>query len=486
MKIGVLVLAYNAEDTLRPLLDRIPDSVRDELAEILVLDDHSADHTTRTADQYREDHPELPLTVLRQPRNLGYGGNQKSGYRYAQDHAWDVAVMLHGDGQYAPEALPEMVAPFADESVDAVFGSRMMCSDARSRDRRRALQGGMPMYKYVGNKVLTRLQNRLTGAHLTEWHTGYRAYRISSLTGLGLEANSDAFDFDTEIILQLIAADRRIVEIPIPTFYGDETCHVNGLAYARDILVHTVRFGLGNRGFGRGQLGRVDPEYGYKLSPDSSHGRVLAMMEGLPPVRVLDVGCGPGWLSQELRKRGHHVVGVDLVESPSVRHRTDVFYQADLDDGLPDAVSGPYDVVIAADIIEHVREPELLMRQMVDCLADSGRILTSVPNISHWYSRGRIALGLFNYDQRGILDRTHLRFFTRRSFLQLARRCHLYPVRQSHSGLPFDVLVPVSGGAITRPLRGLDQLLVRARPTLFAYQFVFELAPTRRSGPMVA
>ncbi len=96
------------------------------MAEILVLDDSSSDHTVEVAEAYREAHPDLPLTVLRQPRNLGYGGNQKSGYRYAADHGWDIAVMLHGDGQYAPEALAEMVAPIVAGDADAVFGSRMM------------------------------------------------------------------------------------------------------------------------------------------------------------------------------------------------------------------------------------------------------------------------------------------------------------------------------------------------------------------------
>ncbi len=481
MKTGVLIVAYNARDTVTKVLDRIPPAFADGLAEILVLDDHSSDDTTVVTERYRDDHPDLPITVFRQPRNLGYGGNQKSGYRYALDHGWDVVVMVHGDGQYAPELLPDMVAPFADESVAAVFGSRMMRPSGAGPRERTALHGGMPLYKYAGNRILTTVQNRLTGAALTEWHSGFRAYRTSALADLDLDANSDGFDFDTEIILQLLAAEQTMAEIAIPTHYGEEICHVNGLAYARDIMVHTMRFRLENRGFGRGQLGRVEAHYSYKLSAESSHGRVLSMMEGRPPCRVLDVGCGPGWLAGELRDRGHHVVGVDLVEHPDVRTRTDQFIRADLDAGLPQEAQGAYDVVIAADVVEHVRDSERLMRQMSDCLRPSGRMLTSVPNISHWYSRGRITLGLFNYDQRGILDRTHLRFFTRRSFLQLTKHCHLVPVRAQHTGLPFDVLTPGDGGVLVRILGRIDRLLVRIRPTLFAYQFVYELAPARRS-----
>ena len=477
MKIGVLVVAYNADQTVTSVLDRIPPAFRDEVAEILVLDDSSSDHTVEVAEAYREAHPELPLTVLRQPRNLGYGGNQKSGYRYAADHGWDVAVMLHGDGQYAPEALADMVAPIVAGEADAVFGSRMMEGSG-------ALRGGMPVYKYAGNRFLTLVQNRLAGLDLTEWHSGYRAYRVSTLSELPLDANSDAFDFDTEIILQLHTAGARIVEIPIPTHYGDEICYVNGVAYARDIMVHTVRYRLGARGFGEGRLGWMEGSYGYKLSENSSHGRILSMMETRPPCRVLDVGCGPGWLASELRQRGHTVVGVDLVEHPDVRRRTDQFVQADLDAGLPEEVLGGYDVILAADVLEHVRDPERLIRQMTDCLAENGVVLASVPNISHWYSRGRIFLGLFNYDQRGILDRTHLRFFTRRSFLQLARRCRLQPNVTRHSGLPFDVVRPGKLGFVGRSARRLDAFLVRTWPTLFAYQFVYEFSVRRGTVPV--
>ena len=126
MKVGVLVVAYNAESTLVDVLDRISPSLRDELAEVLVQDDHSADDTFRVATEYLQHGTDLPLTVIRHPQNLGYGGNQKAGYTYAINHGWDVVVMLHGDGQYAPEALDELVRPIVDGTADAVFGSRMM------------------------------------------------------------------------------------------------------------------------------------------------------------------------------------------------------------------------------------------------------------------------------------------------------------------------------------------------------------------------
>lgn len=473
MKIGVLVVAYNAERTICSVLDRIQDPVRAELAEVLVLDDHSSDRTVDKALAYHDDHPDFPLTVRRQLRNLGYGGNQKSGYRYAADHGWDVVVMVHGDGQYPPEMVADMVAPIVDGDADAVFGSRMTTLASARR-------GGMPLYKLTGNRVLTLVQNELSGLELTEWHSGYRAYRVAALADLPIQANSDGFDFDTEIILQLHGADRRIVEIPIPTHYGDEDCHVNGMAYARDIMMHTLRFRLGARGFGQGQLGDVGTIYEHKVDGTSSHGRILAMMEGRSPCRVLDVGCGPGWLSGQLKARGHDVTGVDLVEHPDVADRTDLFVRADLEEPIPASVGGGYDVIITADVLEHVRDPERLLRGLLERLKPEGVVLASVPNISHWYSRGRVALGLFNYDQRGILDRTHLRFFTRRSFLKLASRCGLESRATRHTGLPFDAVGLQSGRWYGRILRRIDAFLVSVWPAMFSYQLVYELSP--RSG----
>ena len=466
MKIGVLVVAYNAESTLHWVLDRIPDELRAQLAEVLVMDDHSTDATFDVAHRYVAAGTDVPITVVRHDRNLGYGGNQKAGYRYAIDHGWDVVVLLHGDGQYAPEKMGDLLAPITDGDADAVFGSRML-------DRGGALRGGMPKYKYVGNRILTTAQNAITGARLSEWHSGYRAYRVAALADLLFVSNSDDFDFDTEIILQLLGARKRIVEVPIPTYYGDEISRVNGIAYARDIMIDTVRHRLGELGFGRGDLGRKAEPYEYKPSPNSSHALVLDLVPDATPLRILDVGCGPGWVAAELRRRGHHVTGVDLIADEGVEARTDRFFAADVEQGLPDEVGDGFDIVIAADVIEHVRNPDELLADLAGRMDPRGRIIASVPNFAHWYPRVRVAAGLFDYDQRGILDRTHVRFFTRRSFRRVLAGTGLEVATERYAGLPLDVLgVGGVGGSVVAAVDGVAR---RVWPTLFAYQFVVEL-----------
>ena len=236
MKIGILIVAYNAQETLTKVLDRIPSDFVKQIDAILVCDDASTDDTHKIGLSYQSK-SQLPLTIVRHEINLGYGGNQKTGYQWALEKNLDLVVLLHGDGQYAPEYLPQMVEPIVSGRAEVVFGSRMITQGG-------ARQGGMPLYKFVGNKILTTLQNRLAKVSLTEWHSGYRAYSVASLRKINFLKNSDYFDFDSQIILQMIGARQRIVEIEIPTFYGDEISRVNGIKYGIKILIHTLKFRL--------------------------------------------------------------------------------------------------------------------------------------------------------------------------------------------------------------------------------------------------
>ena len=275
MRVGVFVVAYNAVSTLASVLDRIPESFRPSIDVVLVSDDYSTDETYEEGVAYEHDHDGLPITVVRQRRNLGYGGNQKFGYRWLLDRGVDVVVLLHGDGQYAPERLPEIVAPILEGRADVVLGSRMLGEGA--------LAGGMPLYKYVGNKILTRFQNRVSGLRLSEWHSGYRAFSLAHLARVPFEENADGFHFDTEVLLQLYDSGARIVEVPIPTYYGEEICHVNGLAYAKDVSIDVVRYRLARVGFGASHLARWSTAYAWKDAPDGSHRVVLGMLAVRPP-----------------------------------------------------------------------------------------------------------------------------------------------------------------------------------------------------------
>jgi glycosyltransferase involved in cell wall biosynthesis len=285
----VFVVAYRAEATLCRVLERIPRDIFDRLdCEILVVDDASEDRTFNIGNEYRDTHAEIPLTVLRNRFNQGYGGNQKVGYAYAFEHRFDYVAMVHGDGQYAPEELPRLMQPLLEGAADAVFGSRMLT-------RTGALEGGMPLYKFVGNRILTTAQNALLGSKLSEFHCGYRIYSVKALELLPLFLNSNDFHFDTEIILQFMNARLRIAELPITTYYGDEICHVNGMKYAKDVMVATISNVLHRAGLVYQRRFDVmpgpEPVYGTKLGYASSHTYALdAIPRGS---RVADNGSRP-------------------------------------------------------------------------------------------------------------------------------------------------------------------------------------------------
>ncbi len=473
-RIGVLVVAYNAESHLAKTLDRIPRDFAAQVDEVLVCDDASPDNTYLVGLGYQNRGTDLPMRLVRHPINLGYGGNQKAGYRWAIDEKLDIVVLLHGDGQYAPEFLPQIVQPIVDGKADAVFGSRMM-------ERGAALEGGMPRYKFVGNRILSTVQNAMSGATLSEWHSGYRAYSVEWLKSVPFQRNSDGFDFDTEIIVQLLESNARIVELPIPTYYGDEICHVNGLKYAWDVTKLTGRYRLHRMGFGTGELAFASRPYELKLDPNSSHGRLLSWLSTRPAGRVLDLGCADGSLAHSIEAVGHQVTGVDLTRSEGVVDRMTRFFEANLEQGIPDEVGNGYDTVVCADVLEHVREPGRLLEEAKLLLNAGGSILASVPNFGHWYPRLRTLFGMFDYDQRGILDNTHVRFFTRRSFERVVAAAGLAIVRRDATGLPVDVANRGSSDGTTAQrlsvLATADRVATKLRPQLFGYQFVYELKP---------
>ena len=183
IKILIFIVAYNAQHHLEKVLNRIPQSILDYNYEILIIDDSSTDETFKIGRNYQSDHKDLNLKILYNPDNQGYGGNQKLGYYYSIINNFDLVVLLHGDGQYAPEILEDMIAPILNGSADAVVGSRILQKGG-------ALWGGMPIYKYIGNRILTFLQNRILKSNLTDFHSGYRAYSVKMLEILPFQRNA--------------------------------------------------------------------------------------------------------------------------------------------------------------------------------------------------------------------------------------------------------------------------------------------------------
>jgi glycosyltransferase involved in cell wall biosynthesis len=262
-RIGILVVAYNAESTLQKVLQRIPADVYSKIVEIFVFDDASSDRTYETGRSMMQEARGEKLKIFRNPVNLMYGGNQRKGYQYAIGRGLDIVVLLHGDGQYAPEVMQELLTPLETGQADMVMGSRMMIPGA-------ALRGNMPMYKYVGNKILTWMENRLAGLNLSEFHSGYRAYSVAALRQIPLDSMTWNWHFDTQIILEFLRKGLRIKEVPIPTYYGDEICHVNGIPYAWNCVRETLKYAARERWRRPAAdlaAGRDEPDAALSLAP---------------------------------------------------------------------------------------------------------------------------------------------------------------------------------------------------------------------------
>ncbi len=238
-KFMVLVVAYNAEDTIKLLLDRMPRDVWKNAEEIVIADDASKDRTGEVARDYKRRNKLKNLTVIKHEKNKGYGGNQKWGYGYAMQRKYDAVVMVHGDAQYPPEYIMPLVSPILDGKKDFMFGSRMAGHP---------LRGGMPLYKFFGNIFLTSIENLVLGTHLTEFHSGFRAYDMNALQDIPFMLDSEGFHFDSEIIIQLVIAKKKIGEIVIPTFYGNEYCNVKVIPYGLNILKELCRYMLTKSG----------------------------------------------------------------------------------------------------------------------------------------------------------------------------------------------------------------------------------------------
>ena len=464
-KVLIFIVAYNAEKTISSVLGRIPVEKLPPLTEILIIDDSSADHTYEVA-QAGKGICSLPkITVLRNPVNQGYGGNQKIGYEYAIRNGFDVVALLNGDGQYAPEKLPDLIKPVMEGDAEACFGSRIMEKGA-------ALKYGMPLYKYVGNRILTVFQNVMLNSSLTEFHSGYRVYSVDALKKIPFRYNTNDFHFDTEIIIQLLSAGMHIREIPIPTYYGDEICYVNGLAYALNVVKATIASRIHRMGLlfqRKYDVSEGNVHYDLKLGYVSSHSLAIAAVS--EKSSVLDLACGPGYIAWELVKKGCKVTGLDVCECSSKCFEK--FIVHDLDNKELPANLGVYDYILALDCIEHLSSPEKLMERLRrQCYSENTKVIITTPNVGFIITRLGLLSGQFNYGIEGILDLTHKRLFTFSSIKRLLMQegCQIVRIQ----GVPPPIPKALGNNIVSRVLMKVSECIVWLWPRMFAYQIYVE------------
>ena len=251
-RICVVMPAYNAEKTLKKTYDEIPKDIVDE---IILTDDASTDETVKLS-------RELDIKTFVHTENKGYGGNQKTCYQEALNHGADIVIMLHPDYQYTPKLILPMASMMAGGLFDAVIGSRILGN--------KAMMGGMPLYKYVSNRILTLSENLLIQQKLSEYHTGYRAFSRKVLETIPLLENSDDFVFDNQMLCQTLYFGFDVGEVSCPALYFDDASSISfsrSVTYGLGVMQTAMKYAMAKRGLGH--FGIFNP-HGKRLSGEPS------------------------------------------------------------------------------------------------------------------------------------------------------------------------------------------------------------------------
>lgn len=472
LHIGVFVVAYDADSMITETLSRVPEEIWRAIEVLFVIDDCSRDQTVERVLSFSR-HREKTV-VLRNRVSQQYGGNQKIGYQYALEHHLDAVVLLHADGKFAPECLPDMLRPIARGEADVVIGSRML-------ERGKAVEAGMPRYKYWGNIALTRIQNALGGMRLSEFHSGYRAYRMSFLSNVPFWENTDDWHFDTQVLLQARQAGARIVEVPTPTFYSEEIGRLRGIGYGLNCLLSSIAFVLHRRGifYSRSyDLAIRGRKYFEKFHDHaSSHSRIWGWLRnhGVKGKTVLELGVGDASLTKRLFEAGAVVDGMEInsLSADLARPYCRRVMVSNLDDIQGADLTEQYDFVIAADVLEHLRDPEMVLSKLKKYVKLGGHLIVSLPNIANLYVRLNILCGRFPYHTKGILDRTHLHHFTLKTAERMLIKTGWVIETKDVTSIPLVIVFPFLAKPFFRPMLILFWRATGLMKGLLAYQGLF-------------
>jgi len=470
MRVLIVISARNAATTLESVLDRIPrDLIETGDMHVLVVDDASPDGTFEIGLSWADGWTACGVSVLQNPHPRGYGGNLKLAFEWADQNGYDIVALLHGDGKYAPERLPDLIEPIRSGRADAVIGSRFL-------ESRGPPDGGMPWLRRLANRSLTPLQGWLIGRRLSDLHSGYRAYSVETLRKIPYSLNTDDLHFDTEVLIQLMRAGSRIAETPIPTYYGEEISTRRGLLYVLRSFSATVAAVLDAAGIKyrrQFDLKAEHAEYSGKFGYASSH--TVAVGAVPAGARVLDLGCGRGYVSRELLAKGCRVVGVDAFEAPKENVSEFIRWELGATDELPFELSD-FDHVLLLDVIEHLDRPERFMRNLRnEAGLNPPGFLLCVPNVGFLPMRVMLLLGQFNYGREGILDFTHRRLFTYGSIVSMLRQLG-YAIHRVE-GVPAPFPKALGKNWLSSLLLWLNGGLIALSRRLFSYQLFLFIEP---------
>jgi glycosyltransferase involved in cell wall biosynthesis len=457
-----MIPAYNAERHIASTLSRVPAAIWQRIEAAVVIDDCSTDETVHKALDLANDYPKL--RVIRHRTNRRYGGILKHGFQYAIDHGFDALLIVQADGRCSPESLPRLL-----EALEKGPAHVAQVVPVTPRP-----------YEGPANRFSNRLLRRLSGLRLSDFQSGLRAYRVDFLRSVPFWNNTDDRHFDTEILLQSQILQATVLKVAGQNSARNDLSRGASLLHAIRSVLTTLRYALHRAGlfYSRNyDLNATGSRYGSKFAdPFSSHSLLYGYLNDLScsGKTVLELGVGDSALTRRLHADGAIVDCVEMdpeaagTAAPYARH----VWNEDLAVTRLKQARDSYDIVIAADILEHLLYPEEILTQLKACVGKGGVLLVSLPNVANLYVRINLLLGRFPYHSKGLLDRTHLHFFTRKSAERLVARAGWDIVGRDYTSIPVAVVFPFLLKSGFRSVLYVLRFMTRMFKGLLGYQFL--------------
>jgi 2-polyprenyl-3-methyl-5-hydroxy-6-metoxy-1,4-benzoquinol methylase len=461
-RVALFLFECADSEALRQTIERIPEAAAEWLEEIVVMLDDPRDDV-RVDPLELPDGRQLVVKLHVPPRPGGYGDARRAAFEYSLRHRFDFVVVMRGDGLHPPELLPDLLYPALLEDRALVLLSRSSGSPEVSRASR------------LVHALAALLQNRILGTRVRDYLSGFRLYSTKLLECVPFQLDSHDRDLDAELLVQCRALGLSVHEPTVAALWREDDLPGGDLQYALRACWIAASYRLHQLHITQDGRYLVDPgtHYTFKRSPSGSHMQIVDAVA--PGSEVLDLGCSQGMLARPLHEKNARLTGVDVRPPEAWAEQMDAYFQRDLELPLELPVARKFDYVIVADVIEHVRERQQLLRSVRRFLKEDGRLLISTPNIALWFYRLSLLVGRFEYGPRGTLDHTHVHLYTRASFRREVEKAG-FRVRGEHvTSLPFEVVFSSTGRSrLVRALTAASHALARAWPEMFAYQNILE------------
>tara|TARA_B100000686_G_C16761184_1_gene958805 strand:- start:172 stop:1695 length:1524 start_codon:yes stop_codon:yes gene_type:complete len=475
MKEKILICLYTVnknEKLVLDILDQIPKAVANWDHEILILINSSGNSISKAVDNSIKKYKNFNIRILFNLQHLGYGGNQKLAFYYAIKHNFDFVLLIAGSGQYAPEQLEKLAFSLASSSSQALIGSRFL-------EKSNNIKNQMPLYKYLGIKTITLLQNLILGMKFSEYHSGFRIYKTKALAEIPYAFNSNGRQFDTEVLIQLKLRGFKLQELPVSSLSGkahpiSDYIHygIGSILVSLKTRLHQISLSY-ERKFDIGNISTDGYKDEIKLGYPSSH--QFAIDEVIKKHRVLDIGCGNALIGTELKNQGCYVEGIDF-ESSKGENNIDKFTQLNLNNNNLEIPVNKFDYVLLMDVLEHLDEPENFVYNLrVKAKGKAPKIIVSVPNIGFINNRIQLLFGRFDYGIRGTMYLGHKRMFTFNAIAKLFEQAEFKITKCQ--GIPAPFPAAIGDNWLSRLFLGINQGLIKILPKLFSYQIFLVAVP---------